>query len=45
MLFNGILVSVNGQIEEEKENQENQNIIHTKVTTDHEEEKHGTMQR
>lgn len=42
MLFNGILVSIDGQIDEEIENQ---NAIHTKLVTETEEEKQGSMLR
>ena len=42
MLFNGILVSVDGQIDEEIENQ---NAVQTKLITETEEEKQGSMLR
>jgi len=42
MLFNGILVSIDGQIDEEIENQ---NVVHTKLLTETEEEKQGSMLR
>jgi len=40
MLFNGILVSVSGQIDEEIENQTG---VHTKLITEIEEEKQGSL--
>ena len=42
MLFNGILVSVDGQIDEEIENQ---NAVQTKLITETDEEKQGSMLR